>query len=605
MNPFPIRARITVIIWFVLVVSVLTSCGSAGQATRVKDLMTPAPIPESALFHDGPAAAPNVARGGQLYAAKCQACHGDNGQGDGPKSGQIREQGGQVAKLVNSALAQTASPSSWFDVVSNGRIDRLMPGFSSSLNPQDRWDVLSYVWALGVNTQTLQATQKTYVEMCQQCHGPAGKGDGILAASTVTTSFADLKWQAKNSLADISSAMMKGTPHEKVSLDEPARLAMAGYVRQFGYIYSEPQLVSGIKLTGTARLHIQVVNGTPNGPEVSSLPMTLHTYDANGEVFSRTATVDAVGAVTFTELPDIQNYFYQADIAYKGAMFYAPPAQFSHTVEMSVSLPVYEVTTDPGVISISEFHYFVQDMGEGGMNIVEFYIFENSSDRAYIDTPGPDGKHRSLKVTLPADATNLKFDGPGLGTRFTRDGTVIYDSDAVPPGTRASTIAMIYDMPYHNNKTISRTMPYTVNTWDVFLPDNILRISGMTDKGLIPIQNSNFRMYAPEKADIKAGDIAAFTITGHPRGVALPGEDNIAVTFGFVALLSAIAGSVLVVYRFRKWRKSEINLSREKLAMLRDIAELDRLHTTGRIDDAKYQVERSELKNKLRDIWES
>jgi mono/diheme cytochrome c family protein len=588
----------------VLAVMLVAGCSTAPQQKRVTGLLAPAPVPENAIENLAPTAVPDVVKGGQIYAVKCQPCHGDSGQGDGTRASQIKTQGGQVAKLVNSALAQKASPAAWFDIVTNGRIDKLMPGFSQSLTPQDRWDVLSYVWAMGVNTTTLLATRQTYLDACQACHGLAGLGDGPQLGAAKVVSFGDGKWLAHASLLDVSAAMIKGTAHVQVKLDEPTRLALANLVRTFGYRYSDPYLTARTVITGNGVLRLQAVNRTPNGQAVTGLPVILHTYDTTGEVFSRTAPLDVTGVVTFTALSDDPNLFYQADVTYSGARFYAPPAQFSGTLELTDTIPVFEVTTDPGVITTSEFHYFVQDVGEGTLNIVEFYIYENSSDRAYIDKPGPDGTLRSLKVNLPADATKLRFDGPGLGSRFFQDGLTIYDSDAVPPGKRATTIAMIYDVPYRNRKDITRNMSYPVKAWDVFLPDNVMRVSGMADKGLQAIQTSSIRMYVPDKPDIKAGADAVFTMTGQPRGVSIPGEDNTAITFGFVALLLAIAGAFFMVTRIRRWRTVDVDLAQEKVKLLQEISELDSRFAAGKIKETEYQGVRRELKDQLREIWE-
>ncbi len=590
----------------ILAVMFLAGCSSPAQQKRVTDLLAPVSMPVNAIENQAPDTPPDVAKGSQIYAVKCQPCHGDTGQGDGPRATMIKAQGGQVAKLVNSTLSQNATPAAWFDVVTNGRIDQLMPGFTQSLGPQDRWDVLSYIWAMGVSTPTLLATQQAYIDTCQACHGSAGLGDGPQLGAAKVVSFADAKWMARTSLSSMSAAMIKGAAHAQVTLDEPARLAMASLVRTFGYRYSTPSIASGSVITGDGIIHLQAVNQTPDGPKVTGLPVILHTYDTTGEVLSRTVLLDANGVATFTALPVDPNLFYQATVTYSGARFYAPPAQFSGTLELSGTLPVYEVTTDPSVISVSEYHYFVQAVGEGSVNVIEFYIFENSSAKAYIDKPALDGTLRSVKVSLPADATNLKFDGPGLGERFSlgEDGQTIYDSDAVPPGQRASTIAMIYDLPYHNSKSIARTMSYPVKNWDVFLPDNVMRITSMTDKGLQPIQSTSIRLYSPDRPDLKAGADAAFTMTGQPRSVGVPGEDNIAIAFGLVALLLAIAGGVFMVARIRKWQGIEVDLAKERAALIHEISELDGRYAAGEIKEAEYQASRQEMKDDLREIWE-
>ena len=581
-----------------------TACSGSSQEKPISDLMKPAPIPVSATSNQAPVSPPDSVKGGQIYATKCLPCHGPAGLADGSRATQIRAQGGQVARIVSSDLAVGSIPSAWFEVVSTGRIEKLMPGFSASLSPQDTWDVLSYVWAMGVQSSTLLSTQQTYIDMCQSCHGTAGLGDGPERGSVQMVSFADARWMSRTSLSDMAATMITGTVHSNLNLDLTKRLAMASLLRTFSYTYADTAVASHSTNTGNGSIRLRAVNRTVPGQVVTGIPVILHSYDSTGEVFSRTVQLDGLGVATFASLPADPNLFYQANVLYSGARFYAAPAQFSSTLELSGTIAVYEVTSDPSVISIGTYHYFVQDVGEGMMNVVEFYIFDNSSDKAYVDKPGADGTLRSIKVNLPDDATNLKFDGPGIGERFYQDGQVIYDSDSVSPGAGASTIAMTYDIPYRSSKLISRGMFYKVARWDVFLPDNIMRISGLTDKGLQPMQTTSVRMYVPESTTINAGGIASFTINGQPRSIPVPGEDNTAIVMGAIALVISIAGAIVLIMRIRSWKALNLDLEQEREEMLQELAEMDIKYSEGKLSAVEYQESRKELKSELCEIWE-
>ena len=159
--------------------------------------------------------------------------------------------------------------------------------------------------------------------------------------------------------------------------------------------------------------------------------LVLHAYDNAGETLSQTAKVDASGLVSFTNLPTDRGYFYEPEITLNGARLFGRTAQFTNTQKINSTLSVFPVTTDANAISISELHFFVNDMNESTMTLVEFYIFDNNSTSAYISSPG-----QSLKISLPAEATNLRFDGPGIGERFMRDGNMLIDKDATPPGAK-------------------------------------------------------------------------------------------------------------------------------------------------------------------------
>jgi hypothetical protein len=343
---------------------------------------------------------------------------------------------------------------------------------------------------------------------------------------------------------------------------------------------------------------------TPNGPAVQDLPVTLHVYDTNGEVMSRTAQLDNRGIVSFDKLSIDPSLFYQADTFYNGAKFYSQPQQFTNTQQLTATLPVYEVTTDPGVISISELHYFVQDVGENTATVVEFYIYDNSGDKAYISKPGPDGQLRTIKATIPADATNLRFDGPGLGSRFSQEDTTIYDSDAAIPGSRASTIAMVFDMPYNNGKQISLAIVYPVKNWDVILPDNELRVTDMTDKGLQPLQTTSVRLYTPANSAVAAGGTITFHLSGQPRAATTPGADNRAIIVGVIAILLVAALTYYLLLRMRHMGSIEVEIETDRQTLLETMASLDNQYAAGTIKESEYLQKRGELKEELREIWE-
>jgi mono/diheme cytochrome c family protein len=592
--------------WLVLALGavMITGCSMATQSSKQINLLTPAPMPVEALQGKAPQSPPDVVKGAQLFAQKCQPCHGDNGQGNGPRSTQIREQGGQVVNLVDPVFRRQAIPSDWFEVVSNGRIQQLMPGFADSLAPQERWDILGYVSALGVTSSTLQAGHELYTVNCAVCHGDQGKGDGSLAGSAKLSDLSEPSYLSGHALNDIANAMRSGYAHQKLKLDEGQRQQVAEYIRSLAFPYTDPAVLRQQINTGDGLLSYTALNMTPSGKPVANLPVTLHAYDTAGEVFSRTARLDSRGMVTFTHLQSTDAYFYQADLLYNGAKFYASPQQFSGTQTLSTTLPVYEVTTDPSVIKVSQYHYFVQSATDGFISVVEFYIFDNVSDRAYIDQPGPGGQLRTEKVTLPADAINLRFDGPGIGDRFSREANTLYDSDAVPPGQSASTIAMIYELPYQGSRQITRQIPYAVDTWDVLLPEGKMSVIGLTDKGVQKMQNGSIHVYMASPSTIPANGSASFGLAGLLSTISVSGNNGMAIGPGLVALALASMMAWYVVMRSRAAAKVGAGVAKDRQTLLKQIAALDTLLSQGKLKETEYRFERETLKDELRQLWE-
>jgi len=102
---------------------------------------------------DLPAAPLDTARGHALYASNCSSCHGDRGLGDGPAS---RGLGMEVPPIGSAQGTPDLSPTLAYNVVSVGIRGTPMPPFSS-LTPQDRWNIVNYVYALRGTQMVLPA----------------------------------------------------------------------------------------------------------------------------------------------------------------------------------------------------------------------------------------------------------------------------------------------------------------------------------------------------------------------------------------------------------------------------------------------------------------
>lgn len=594
-----------------LLTALLAGCSMAGarQVPSVEQLLTPAVVPTRPPEELAPPAPPDVARGALVYADKCAACHGDAGLADGPRAAQVRAQGSLVPRLSNPDTQRAAEPRAWFDLISRGRIERLMPGFAGSLSAQQRWDVLAYVWALGAPPDAIRQGRVIYEQQCAACHGPQGRGDGPQAAGRAMASFADPRWLAETSLNEMMRGMSAGAgnpagPHAAITLNDAERLAVAQYIRTFGYTYANPDDVRVQANRGDGVLTFVASNRTPGGKTPTGLPVTLRVYGPDSEVFSRTAALDDAGVVVFADLPVQPDYFYQPEVIYEGAKFFAAPAQFTETRAITAALPVYEVTTDPSVIRISELHFFVQSVRDGFITMVEFYLFDNLGDRAYISQAGDAGQTRSVRVSLPPDAINLRFDGPGLGERFVRVGDVLYDMDAVGPGLRSASITMLYDVPYNGSRVFEREVFYDLARWDVLMPETDLRAPGLLDRGAQQMSSGVIRLFEPAQMNVPAGGVARFELAGQPRGGPVPGEDGRAIAVGLIALAIALALGYLLMWRARRLTHNEAELAAQRQRLLEAIVELDRRREAGQIRESAYRRQRAGLKQKLREIWE-
>ncbi|MCS7038940.1 MAG: c-type cytochrome, partial [Caldilineales bacterium] len=114
-------------------------------------------------------------RGARIFSERCVQCHGTLGKGDGPMAGQVPV---RMADFTDPAFAESRSPEAVFEVISNGRIENLMPPWKNTLSESEIWDVTAFVWSLHLGDLDLNAAALQYQALCASCHGAQGEGVG-------------------------------------------------------------------------------------------------------------------------------------------------------------------------------------------------------------------------------------------------------------------------------------------------------------------------------------------------------------------------------------------------------------------------------------------
>jgi len=140
----------------------LSACdGLAGEPLVVATLppvvqrSTPAAQPAALT---GPAA--------PLWAQNCAPCHGASGLGDGP----VMETG-QIASIPNFADPATMSVHTLeeiYEVITVGRVEKLMPNWNNSLSEQERRDLAQLVLDMRQGQAVAQATDQDSAEATEE-----------------------------------------------------------------------------------------------------------------------------------------------------------------------------------------------------------------------------------------------------------------------------------------------------------------------------------------------------------------------------------------------------------------------------------------------------
>ncbi|MDZ7266495.1 MAG: c-type cytochrome [candidate division KSB1 bacterium] len=152
-------------------------------------------------------AAAAVARGEAVYRRACEACHGANGDGNGPAARALdprpRDFTRGSFKFRSTPTGNLPTDDDLFKSISAGIPRTAMPAWRGLLTERERWDVIAYLktfsdkfekWGAG-EPLTIpaepQATQESIFEgrqifkimECWACHGQKGRGDGPSAST--------------------------------------------------------------------------------------------------------------------------------------------------------------------------------------------------------------------------------------------------------------------------------------------------------------------------------------------------------------------------------------------------------------------------------------
>ncbi len=244
--------------------------------------------PPSAWAQARPPEAPeNLERGRQVYVKRCQACHGDKGDGQGPVAPYLDPRPRDfVAASYRFRTTQSGEPPTDEDllrVVARGVPGTAMSGWTT-LSEQDRWLVIAYIKKfsdtfkekgtvvkaakeVSASHDVIAKGKKLYQQAkCWECHGQDGRGDGP-AAPTLKDDpgdfiqAADLTkgWRIKGGretreLFMRFSTGLDGTPMPSYadSFSEEDRWALAHYVRslQTGEEPGDPVVLKASRISG-------------------------------------------------------------------------------------------------------------------------------------------------------------------------------------------------------------------------------------------------------------------------------------------------------------------------------------------------------------------
>ncbi len=549
------------------------------------------PIDVSNAF---PSSLPSPALGAAIYAKNCTRCHGVGGAGDGQLVSQIPF---PLPNFTKPDLARTTTPQKWYGMITNGKLDRMMPPWQT-LSDAERWNLVSYLYTLSTPPNQIEAGRKVFESNCQSCHGANGKG----GVPEVKVDFTNQSTVVKKSNNDLFEAISKVSAHKLEAVNESDRRAAIDYVRSLSYdvvpvVQADKGTVSG-----------KISNGTPDGKVPADLPIVLNIFDNFRPTESITVTAKTDGSFIFSDVKMNDGRAFILSTKYNGITYVSDVGSVtSGTTTYDLPIQIYEVTNDSGAVRIEQMH-IVFEFDSGSASVGELYVISNLGDRAYAAAKPGDP---TLNFGLPSGYKNLQFEDGDLGDRYKQTADGFADTQPVRPGASNYQIVTQYILPYPDALTFTQKIFYTTNNLSILIPDVGVTLSGggWTDQGVSDIQGSKFRSYTLK--GLKAGDVIKFDLKGKPTlnaVAAAPASTTDATTALIGGLALGLALSIVALYYWntknaqtpRAATVSVKNMSKRRDELIAEIADLDEGFENGEYSEADYKTEREKLKAELK-----
>ena len=577
-----------------------------------------------------PQAPPDPNNGAPIYAEKCTPCHGETGLGDGPDTALLEN---QPAALGTVDLARSSTPFDWFRMVTQGDMKKFMPPFSS-LNDQERWDVVAYLYTLSASPQIVDQGQALFVQNCAECHGDDGRqGDGDLTNQAMMSARS-----AEELFATITTGKGEMAGFDQLSEDD--RWALTAYLRSLTFLPEDEAAVAetspGEDQTpdtgapseteaevpqtvetgdGSGSLTVHVTNTA--GGDLPAVDITLRGYDEMVEVYTQTLTLSAGSGVTFEDVPITLDRMYFASIEHANAVYGSEVlvVEPGSPEEMNLDISYYPPTTDVSVLNVDRLHVFFSFVNEDTLEIFQLYIFSNPTDK--VLTP-VEGAETAVNFTLPPNATDLSVeDNMSMAYRKTGDGFGIVN---VYPDENAYQAVFSYQVPYPQRKLgLSLPIGMDANAVIVMAPSNGFKVKSdqLIDAGLRDIEGVSYMMYTGSK--VRTGSTLEISLSGIPKEstefFTSGDESNNSLVIGLAGLGLALIVAGIFLWRRNQgvdgeWLDDDIEDDEQVGAetnedLMDAIIALDDKYRTGNLPENAYRQRRLELKEKLQEMMEN
>lgn len=543
----------------------------------------------------------DVENGSTIYQEKCVDCHGPTGLGDGAKSGDLPV---SAAPIGSFDFAQTKTQADWFDIVTNGNIEKYMPGFQS-LSDQERWDVTGYALTLSMDIQ-LDTVQPIFESNCSNCHSPGN--------ASAIPDFLDSSQLADQSITQISAVIREGNsagmPPFSSRFDENTQNQLAEYVRLLGYrnIQAINTEHANLPLNPTATVSATEAVGnnsvftlTGNLVNLQEVPpdliVTLTISEMSGVISQEDVVVDQDGTYRFPDLEMAAGRVYQLaatinGVEYTSEVLHSPEVDANG--EVSLLLPITSTTTDASQIYAERMHVFFDFLGENTIQVVELYVIDNPGNNTVV--PLSDTQP-IIQYHLPAGAQNLQFEQGTIGSRFIETSDGFGDLQPIEANS-SSQFLFAYEVPYQKELALTFQLPMPVQAAVFMLPVNGVEIKSdqLMFDGNRSVQGMDILTYSA--SNLTDQNAVELTLSGKIK-ITNPSTENsnLSLIIGAIVFIGALGLAIFWLFGRRK-RLAAGNSLEEPAdldSLLDAVITLDDAYKNGDIPEAAYHSRRNEL----------
>lgn len=589
---------------------VLAACtGLAGEPPVVATL-APSPTAPPPVAPADQQPAPDLVNGARIFVNRCASCHGLDGAGQGELvlSGQVPA----MPSFLDDAHVRTQTPHAYYEIITNGNLEKLMPPWRDALSDTERWDLAYYTYLLRYDAATLARGEAVFLRECAGCHGEDGRGegpemvrDGRLAGNL--TALAEMsRFSDENFYYSLLEGIGEYMPAFVDVLTEEEMRAVMGYARTFVLSDSPAQPLPASTEEAAAGL-ITVRGRITNGTRGAALPPGLRVIlrfgnlEAGLQTFETTSAAD--GSFTFADVP------VRPDFEYISAAYYNERPFLSGIVNGSVLptagdfvITIYELTEDPFSVRISAMDltiesFTVPEVGTG-LLLRQRVTYTNDSDRVYSTSqPAGAGRFASLLFQLPPGSVILN-NPQDPRYILAQQNFAIIDTAPVLPGE--NTLEAVYFLPYVDGAVIDQALTNAFNgplTLYIIPPQLRPASANFELLGSNLVDGEMARVFRADFS-LSAGDSLVFDLEGSLSTLvpaAATDEPPAALVAVVLAALLFLGSVTAAVYFMRRPPSQE----RQIAVLVRQIAALDALHERGQINHDVYQRQRAELRARL------